>query len=79
MSSRGSYATPIGIDPFTVSTEDKLALLLAADAEMSAVPQVTARMANLVFIREERTFANTEGALVSQTIYETGGGVQATA
>ena len=43
------------------------------------MPQVTARMANVVFIREERTFANTEGALVTQTIYEAGGGVQATA
>lgn len=46
---------------------------------MASVPQVTARMANVVFIREERSFANTEGALVTQTIYEAGGGVQATA
>ena len=79
VTSRGSYATPTNIDPFTVSLDDKLALLLAADAEMATVPQATARMANVVFIREERTFANTEGALVSQTIYEAGGGVQATA
>ncbi len=79
VASRGSYATPIGVDPFTVSLDDKLALLLAADGEMAAVPRVTARMGNLVFIREERTFANTEGALVNQTIYEAGGGVQATA
>ena len=79
VASRGRYATPVAIDPFTVSPEDKLALLLAADAEMAAVPQVSARMGNLVFIREERTFANTEGALVNQTIYEAGGGVQATA
>ena len=79
VSSRGSYATPIGVDPFTVPLEDKLALLLEADREMASVPQVTARMANVVFIREERTFANTEGALVTQTIYEAGGGVQATA
>ena len=79
VSSRGSYVTPISVDPFTVPLEDKLALLLEADREMAAVPQVTARMANVVFIREERTFANTEGALVTQTIYEAGGGVQATA
>ena len=79
VTSQGSYTTPISIDPFTVSLDDKLALLLAADAEMATVPQITARMANVVFIREERTFANTEGALVNQTIYEAGGGVQATA
>ena len=79
VASRGSYATPISIDPFTVPLDDKLVLLLEADREMAAVPQVTARMANVVFIREERTFANTEGALVTQTIHEAGGGVQATA
>ena len=79
VTSRGSYATPISIDPFTVSLDDKLALLLAADAEMAAVPQVSARMGNLIFIREERAFANTEGAHVNQTIHEAGGGIQATA
>ena len=79
VSSRGAYQTPIAVDPFAVSLDDKLALLLAADAGMASVPQVSARMANLVFIREERTFANTDGALVNQTIYEAGGGIQATA
>jgi TldD protein len=79
VSSRGSYVTPISVDPFAAPLEDKLALLLEADREMASVPQVTARMANVVFIREERSFANTEGALVTQTIYEAGGGVQATA
>ena len=77
--SRGAYTTPIAVDPFGVALDDKLALLLVADSEMAAVPQVSARMANVVFIREDRTFANTEGALVTQTIYEAGGGVQATA
>ena len=79
VASRGSYITPISVDPFTVPLDDKLALLLEADREMASVQQVTARMANVVFIREERTFANTEGALVTQTIHEAGGGVQATA
>ncbi len=79
VSSQGSYSTNISVDPFTIALEDKLALLLAADAEMASVPEVSARMGNLVFIREDRTFANTEGALVTQTIYEAGGGVQATA
>ena len=79
VTSRGTYTTPVDVDPATVSLDDKLGLLLAADGEMAAVPQVTSRMANLVFIREDRTFANTEGALVTQTIHEAGGGVQATA
>ena len=77
--SKGSYATPIDIDPFAVPLGDKLSLLLAADSEMAAVTQVSARMGNVLAIREHRTFANTEGAFVEQTIYEGGGGIQATA
>ena len=77
--STGNYATPLEVDPFTVSLDDKLNLLLSADAEMAQVPQVSSRMGNLVFIREERSFANTEGAEVHQTICEAGGGIQVTA
>ena len=77
--SKGVYSTPIDVDPFAVPLADKLAILLAADAEMDRVPQVSARMGNVLAIREHRTFANTEGAMVEQTIYEGGGGIQATA
>ena len=79
VSSRGDYTTPVSIDPATIALDDKLRLLLTADREMAAVQQVSSRMANLIFIREDRTFANTEGALVTQTIHEAGGGIQATA
>ncbi len=79
VSSQGEYTTPVGIDPATIALDDKLRLLLTADSEMAAVEQVSSRMANLIFIREDRTFANTEGALVTQTIHEAGGGIQATA
>ena len=79
VTSQGRYATPIDVDPFGVSVDDKLSLLISADAEMARVPQVSARMGNVVFIREHRTFANTEGALVEQTIHEAGAGIQATA
>ena len=79
VSSLGEYTTPVGIDPATIALDDKLRLLLTADSEMAAVEQVSSRIANLIFIREDRTFANTEGALVTQTIHEAGGGIQATA
>ena len=79
VSSQGDYTTPVSIDPATIALDDKLRLLLTADREMAAVQQVSSRMANLIFIREDRTFANTEGALVTQTIHEAGGGIQATA
>ncbi len=34
VSSQGKYVTPVTIDPFTISLEDRLGVLLAADAEM---------------------------------------------
>ena len=79
VSSRGAYATPVEIDPFSISPEDKLALLLDADQRMARVEGISARTGNLIFIRERKSFANSEGADLEQTIYEAGGGIQATA
>ena len=79
VTSRGTYSTPIQVDPFKVSTDDKLALLLEVDRRMASVRGITSRQSNLVFIKEHKTFANTEGAHVQQTIYDSGGGMQASA
>ena len=79
VTSRGSYTTPIQVDPFTIPKEQKLALLLDADQRMGAIKGVRSTQGNLIFIKESKTFANTEGAHVEQTIYEAGGGIQATA
>ena len=79
VTSQGTYTTPIQIDPFTVAPEEKLNLLLEVDARMASIRGITARQGNLIFIRERKSFANTEGAHVQQTIYESGGGMQATA
>ena len=79
VTSRGVYTTPIQTDPFTISQEDKLGLLLEADRQMGSVKGISARTGNLIFSREHKTFANSEGAHVDQTIYEAGGGIMATA
>ena len=79
VTSRGVYTTPVKIDPFTIYPEAKLALLFEADAAMAPVQGLSARQSNLIFIRERKTFANSEGATVEQTIFEAGGGIQATA
>lgn len=79
VTSRGSYTTPIQIDPSTISPEAKLGLLLEVDRGMASVPGISARQCNLVFIKEQKTFSNSQGAHVEQTIYESGGGMQATA
>ena len=79
VTSRGVYTTPTQQDPFAIPPEDKLAILLEADAGMARVQEINARQSSLVFIREHKTFSNSEGAHLEQTIYEAGGGIQATA
>ena len=79
VTSRGVYTTPVEVDPFTVAPEKKLALLLDVDERMGRVERISTRTGNLIFIRERKSFANSEGADVQQTIYEAGGGIQATA
>jgi TldD protein len=76
---RGTYRTPVEIDPFTVSLEAKLELLLRADAEMRRVRGVTSTEAEMVFIRQRKTFASTEGSWITQEILESGCGIEATA
>jgi TldD protein len=76
ITSQGTYKTPVQIDPFIVSLEDKLAVLLAADAEAARVDGLRTRRSSMTFIREQKWFANSEGAFTEQTIYETGGGLQ---
>lgn len=77
--SKGTYTTLVQTDPFTISFEDKLNLLMQADASMARVEGVKVRHGHLTFIREHKTFANSEGADTDQTIYEAGGGIDTTA
>ena len=79
VTSRGTYITPIQIDPFKIPVEQKIDLLLESDKAMVSVKSIRSRLGSLVFIREHKIFANTEGAYTEQTIYESGGGIQSTA
>lgn len=79
VTSQGAYTTPLQIDPFTLSIEEKLNLLMQADAAMARVAGVNVRRGYLTFIKEHKTFANSEGADVEQTLYEAGGGLEVTA
>jgi len=77
--SKGTYTTPIQIDPFTISLEDKLNLLMQADSSMARVEGVKVRHGRLTFVKVHKSFANSEGADTDQTIHEAGGGIDATA
>jgi TldD protein len=65
------------VDPFTTSVEQNLALLLQADAEMTAVEGVTLTETGMNFVREESWFLSSEDADIHQTKYSTGAGYTA--
>jgi TldD protein len=74
-----TYRTPYEEDPFAVSLDDKLRLLMEADANMARVEGVAIRESNLSAGRERKTFASSAGAWIEQEIVEAGGGIEATA
>jgi TldD protein len=78
-SASGRYVTPVRTDPFAVSLDDKIALLLRVNETMCAVPNIISAEGNVYCQREDKVFANTEGAYVEQELYETGCGIEATA
>src|SRR3989449_2473607 len=79
VTSTGEYTTPVEIDPFSISLEQKLDLLFRADQILRRNSGVKVSEANAIAIRNHKFFANTEGALVEQIIYESGGAIAATA
>jgi len=74
-----TYRTPINVDPFEVSLEDKIDYLARADKEARAVNGARVVDGSLGFLRETKTFASTEGSYIEQTLVETGGGIVVTA
>lgn len=71
------WTTPCKIDPFSISVEQNLALLLKVDAELRSVAGVTLAETNMNFRREEQWFVSSEGANIHQTKYSTGVGYAA--
>ena len=54
-------------DPFDVPLEQKVDLLLQANAEAMKVPKVKFVNSVLFFVKKERQFASTEGSVIDQT------------
>jgi TldD protein len=75
----GKYVTPIEIDPFSISLHEKIELLLRADTIMRRNKGVKVAEANALALRHNKVFANSEGAFVEQTIWESGGSISAIA
>lgn len=72
----GSWATPHRIDPFAVPIEEKQDFILywkQCAQEAGVDLQRMGSTSWLRFIRQERVVATSEGALFTQTLYESGG------
>ena len=75
----GSYKTPVRQDPFAISLDDKIGLLLRVNETMLGVPNIISAEGNIYCQREDKVFASSEGAYIEQELYETGCGLEATA
>ena len=74
-----TYRTPFRIDPFAVSLDDKIALLLRANEAMTRVKSIVMAESNVYYQREKKTFGSSEGSFIEQELVETGCGIEATA
>ncbi len=76
---QASYHTPIRTDPFLVTLDAKIDQLLKADEEMRRARGVKVARGEMAFVRENKIFASTEDAYISQEIVESGCGISAVA
>jgi TldD protein len=65
----GTWVMPVERDPFTVAVEEKLDYIRAAEAYARTFRNGAASSV-IVFERQERTFASTDGAFCTQTVYD---------
>jgi TldD protein len=75
----GRWQSPIQVDPFTIPIEEKVDLLLRANAAALGVSGMRFVTSGISFLREEKFYANTEGTVTNQTIYRTNGNMNCTA
>jgi len=68
---REVWQTPIVKNPFDVSVDEKIGLLVRVDEIGRKVKGVARVAASLAFVHEHKRFASTEGSYIEQHIYHT--------
>jgi TldD protein len=74
-----SYSTPVEIDPFEVSLEDKVGVLANSAEEIERNPGVRLGRATMDLVRQTSWFVSSEGSVIDQSLVHTGAGIEATA
>ncbi len=62
-----SWTTPHSIDPFSVSLDDKAALLLRANEEALRIDNIRFASSSILSVKEQRLVATSEGSFIDQT------------
>jgi TldD protein len=65
----GKWSSPMEIDPFSVTVEEKVDLLLRANAAALGVQGARFVNSNMFALRLGKTFASTDGSYIEQTIH----------
>ena len=76
---RATWISPHLIDPFTISLEDKIAVLLRCAKTMAAVKGVSFSSGEMTFTKEHKLFASSEGSEINQTFIRSSCGIEANA
>jgi TldD protein len=75
----GAWASPFQDDPFNVSLEEKVALLMEATRRMQEVDGLAFAEGGIDLYRVRTSFASSEGSAIEQTVLHSGAGLDATA
>jgi len=75
----GFYRTSMERDPFTVPLNQKVQLLLDADAAMRSVSGVALTTGNIEYSREHKVFVSSEGSEIEQELFDSGAAISASA
>ena len=75
----GFYRTLMQKDPFTIPLNQKVQLLLDADAAMRSVQGVALTNSNMEYAREHKIFVSSEGSEIEQELYDIGAAIDASA
>src|SRR6266567_262431 len=74
---QATWVSPFRIDPFSVSVDDNLSVLLAVDEELRRTSGVSLAETSMHFERRRQVFASTLGSLIDQTRCLSGAGFAA--
>lgn len=69
----GSWTTPIKIDPFSISFEEKAEFFTVMCDYVQCLQYGVAAAGSMAFQKEERTFASSEGSYTTQTLHSVDG------